>query len=184
MKPVSRRYIDTREAALLLLRLPVIAVFALLVLVVLFGVFMRYLFQAQPGWTEELARFLLIWLSMLGAALAYARRAHLGIDVLHQKLDPAAGRWLSVIGHVLVLAFALWVMALGGADVVQRTMATGQVAPALQIRKGFVYVVTPVSGAAFVLLAIEGIVLNLRGRQLPEDVKPGAETGEAGAAAD
>jgi TRAP-type C4-dicarboxylate transport system permease small subunit len=170
VKPVSQRYSRLRGRVLLVWQWPLIVLFITLVMVVLYGVFMRKFF-AQPGWTEELSNSLLIWVSMLGAPLGYAHRAHLGIDVLRQRLDPGAQRALGVIGHGLVLAFALWVMVLGGQDVFAKTMETGQVVPAMQFRKGWVYLVTPISGAAFVLLAAEGITLGMLGRRLDVERK-------------
>jgi len=54
---------------------------------VVWQVLSRYLFVVPAAWTEELARFLLIWIGMLGAAYAYRQGSHLGIDLLANKLD-------------------------------------------------------------------------------------------------
>ena len=72
--------------------LEILAILAMgtLVLDVVWGVMTRYLIGEQAKWTEELARFLLIWVSMLGGALAFRRREHLGIDFLIGLTDTAA----------------------------------------------------------------------------------------------
>ena len=81
-----------REVAAKLVGGLCIAIFAVLVLDILWGVATRYLLGQQAHWTEELARVLLVWLAMLGAALAYMERSHLGIDALTRLLDPAKSR--------------------------------------------------------------------------------------------
>ena len=63
-----------------------IGVFLVLVVDVLLGVFSRKILGDQIRWTEELARFLLVWISFLGGALAYIADKHLGVDLLVERL--------------------------------------------------------------------------------------------------
>ena len=63
-----------------------IIIFALLVLDVLFQVFSRYILGTSFTWTEEFARFALIWMTILGAAYLNAKREHLSMDFLIQKI--------------------------------------------------------------------------------------------------
>ena len=62
------------------LELLVMVVVAVLVVDVLWQVFTRFILKNPSTWTEELAVFMLIWVSLLGAAVALNRGAHLGID--------------------------------------------------------------------------------------------------------
>jgi TRAP-type C4-dicarboxylate transport system permease small subunit len=64
-----------------------IAVFLVLVVVVLLGVFSRWILGDQYRWSEELARFLLIWISFLGGAIAYIDDKHLGVDLLVNQFE-------------------------------------------------------------------------------------------------
>jgi TRAP-type mannitol/chloroaromatic compound transport system permease small subunit len=91
-----------------------IAAFLLLTLDVLWGVFSRYLLGAQSRWTEELAIYLLVWISLLGASVTYAERGHLGVDYFVGKLDPSAQRVGAVAVELLVLAFAGFALIYGG----------------------------------------------------------------------
>ena len=91
-----------------------IAVFVVLVIDVLLGVFSRKILGDQVRWTEELARFLLVWISFLGGAIAYLDDKHLGVDLLVDRIDPAARRIARVVSHGLVFAFAFFVMGIGG----------------------------------------------------------------------
>jgi TRAP-type C4-dicarboxylate transport system permease small subunit len=69
-----------------LLEVLVMVVMAVLVLDVLWQVFTRLVLKDPSTWTEELAIFMLIWVSLLGAAVALGRGAHLGIDYFVGKL--------------------------------------------------------------------------------------------------
>jgi TRAP-type C4-dicarboxylate transport system permease small subunit len=143
-------------------------IFAVLVADVLWGVATRYVMGSQAVWSEELARLLLVWLSMLGAALAYAVRSHLGVDTLLITLDPAAARIAAGFGHAVVLLFAAGVMTYGGSALFLERWHAGQVLSALPILKAWVYLSVPVSGALIALFAVDALV------HLDRDWRPAA----------
>ena len=60
----------------------------ILVLDVLWQVISRYLLKSPSSFTDELARFLLIWVGILGAAYATGKKMHLAIDVLINRFNP------------------------------------------------------------------------------------------------
>ena len=76
---------------------------ALMVLLVFSNVVGRYGFGAGFAGAEEVARLLFVWLVFLGAILALRRRAHLGVELVVQRLSPAWRRACAVIVHVLML---------------------------------------------------------------------------------
>ncbi len=86
-----------------LLEFLTIVIFAALVLDVLWGVVSRYVFGAQSRWTEELAIYLLVWVSLLGSTLAFRDQAHLGVDYFVGKLDQTARRLAAIIAELAVL---------------------------------------------------------------------------------
>jgi TRAP-type C4-dicarboxylate transport system permease small subunit len=135
-----------------------IAIFAALVLDVLWGVATRYILGQQSHWTEELARVLLVWLAMLGAALAYMERSHLGIDVLTRLLDPEARRIADIITHSFVFLFAAAVLVYGGMELFLDRWESGQVMSALPIRKAWFYLSLPVSGLLIALVSVDLLV--------------------------
>jgi TRAP-type C4-dicarboxylate transport system permease small subunit len=139
-----------------------VVAFVLLTLDVLWGVFSRYVLGDQSRWTEELAIYLLVWVSLIGASVTYRERGHLGVDYFVGKLDPAA-RWLAAVASDLaVLAFALFALCYGGGVLITRTLSTGQVSPALGIEVGYLYMAAPISGVCFALFAVEHLVDLLR----------------------
>jgi len=103
----------------------------------------RYLFNHSPFWSEEVARYLLVWLTFLGAAAAYYRRAHPGIDVLSAWLGPRSRRVKAITVHLVCLALFA-VMIWQGA--IFSDFVRLQISPALSLPMWLVVMVIPVAG--------------------------------------
>lgn len=124
---------------------------AVMVVDVLWGVFTRYVMGAQSPWTEELARFLLIWIGILGAAFASGKRMHLAIDILPTALEGARKRLLENGINVIILLFAIAVLLIGGSRLVFITSKLGQVSTSLDLPLAVVYAIVPISGLFIVI---------------------------------
>jgi TRAP-type C4-dicarboxylate transport system permease small subunit len=134
----------------------VIALFAALVLDVLWGVISRYTPGIRPSdWTEELAIYLLVWVSLFGAALAYRANGHLGVDYFVGKLDPAARRAAFYVAEFAVLLFAGFALCYGGWMLVSETLRSNQITAVLQWRIGYLYSAVPISGFFICAFCIE-----------------------------
>ena len=142
-----------------------IIVFLVLVIDVLWGVMTRNFIGEQARWSEELARFLLVWVSFLGGAIAYLDDKHLGVDILVGGFDRSARRVSRVVTHGLVFLFALGVMGIGGTSLVIDRFQSGQELPALQINKAWFYMAVPVSGFLISLFAFGNVVAFLVGAE-------------------
>ena len=154
----ARRRVAARlwDGAIRLLELLTIALFAALVLDVLWGVVSRYWPGIPPSdWTEELGIYLMVWVSLLGSALTYREHGHLGVDVLVSRFDPAAQRWTAVLVELCVLLFAGLALCYGGYALVRDTLSANQLTPVLQWKTGYFYAVVPISGIFFVGFALE-----------------------------
>ncbi|MEM6395166.1 MAG: TRAP transporter small permease [Bacteroidota bacterium] len=130
---------------------------ALITVDVLWGVFTRYALGNQAGWTEELARFLLIWIGLLGTAWASGQRMHLSITLLPDKLEGKARRRLLLFIDSLVVLFALSVMIIGGGHLVWLTYELGQTSAALKLPMGLIYSVIPISGVLIVFYKLNDL---------------------------
>ena len=131
-----------------------VIIFALLVLDVLWQVFSRYLLNTSFSFTEEFARFSLIWLSILGAAYLNAKREHLSMDFLYQKFTPKTQKKVAVLIELLIFLFALIVMVIGGFNLVYTTLHLEQLSGTLRIPLGYVYVILPFSGLLIMYFSI------------------------------
>ena len=144
---------------------------AAMVLNVLWQVASRYLFQSPSNFTDELSRYLLIWVSLLGASYVAGKKLHLAIDILPEKLEGKNERNLNIFINSLVAVFALLVMVWGGINLMYITLRLEQTSAALNIPLGYVYMVIPISGIFIIYYS----VLNLF-----EKPKPREEQGEKG----
>jgi TRAP-type C4-dicarboxylate transport system permease small subunit len=140
----------------------VMLVVAILVLDVLWQVFTRLVLRDPSTITEELATFMLIWVALLGAAVALGRGAHLGIDYFVGKLPARARVFTEVIVFLVVAAFSVLVMVVGGIDLVSSMLELGQESPALRVKMGYVYLAVPISGFFLTLYAVIGLVERLQ----------------------
>ena len=129
-----------------------------MVVSVVWQVLSRYLFVVPAAWTEELARFLLIWIGMLGAAFAYRNGSHLGLDLLPEKLQGDSKVLLKRLTHFICLLFAAIVLVIGGGSLVSITWELKQYSAAMGMPIAFVYSVIPVSGLLICLFAAMTIV--------------------------
>lgn len=131
-----------------------ISIFGLLVLDVLWQVFGRYVLNQSFSFTEEFARFALIWMTILGAAYLNGRKAHLSMDFWLNKLpDQQRLRRLKMI-ELLMFVFALVVMVIGGGNLVYTTLRLGQVSPAMHVSLGLVYAIVPLSGLMIMFFSL------------------------------
>ncbi len=113
---------------------------------VLWQVFTRFILHHPSSFTEELARYLLIWVGLLGAAYAAGKKMHLAIDVVLQGLKKKARIGTEIFIQVFIFSFALFVMVAGGLRLVTITLTLKQVSAALGIKLGYIYLVLPLSG--------------------------------------
>lgn len=118
----------------------------LMTLDVLWGVFTRYALGSQASWSEELARFLLIWIGILGAAYAAGQRMHLAIDLLSPKLSPANQKIHFLLIKYLIIGFVFFALVIGGCRLIYISHTLGQTSAALQVPMSIVYGVLPISG--------------------------------------
>jgi TRAP-type C4-dicarboxylate transport system permease small subunit len=82
-----------------------VVVLGLLVLDVWLGVVVRFVWPLPITWTEELARYLMIWLALLAASCGIARRAHIGVEIVPNMLPAPARRWLRLALDAVAFGF-------------------------------------------------------------------------------
>jgi TRAP-type C4-dicarboxylate transport system permease small subunit len=123
-----------------------IFIFGLMVIDVIWQVASRYLLSKPSSFTEELARFLLIWLVVLGAAYLNGQKKHLSMDFLLNKLSPDQKVKRLKIIEIMMALFAFVVMVIGGGNLVFTTLLLGQESPALHMPLGYIYAIVPFSG--------------------------------------
>lgn len=145
------------------------------VLNVLWQVFTRFILRDPSSFTEELARFLLIWVGLLGASYAAGQKMHLAIDVVLKSLRGKARGVAELSVQVFIFLFAFFVMVIGGIRLVAITLRLNQVSAALRIQLGYVYVVLPLSGLLIMFYAFVFFMERIRSSKSDlAEIQPGA----------
>lgn len=134
---------------------------AVLVIAVFMQVIFRFVIEQPLAWTEELARYCLIWITFLGAAFAMATKSHIGVEFFVNLLAVPVRRVVYLLAVVASLAFFL-LLVVEGYELAMGAMS--QESPVLRIPMGIVYGVIPLSGCI--------LIINLAS-QLPRDLKSG-----------
>lgn len=124
----------------------VIALCLLVMVVLVFGnVVLRYGFNSGITVSDELSRWLLVWLTFLGAIVAVREHAHLGVDSLVRMLGPTGKRICFIINYSLML-FADWLLLTGSWR--QTIINWDDRAPATGLSIGIFYLVGIVFGVS------------------------------------
>ena len=147
--------------ALAAVRMVCIVQASALFLIVVFAVIGRYVFGRSLTWTEEVPRYLLIWISFLGAAACVARREHVGFDVLFNALPDRIRRWLGAAIGLLILSFG-WVVFRHGITFVKDFGP--DLMETIPFTNYWYYIAMPIAGALIVLFAAKNIVDSLTGK--------------------
>ncbi|TMM57919.1 TRAP transporter small permease [Maribacter algarum] len=135
-----------------------VTIFALLVIDVVWQVISRYAVGKPSSFTEEFARFALIWLTVLGAAYINGQKeGHLSMDFLLSKLPENKRHSRQKVIQIVMALFALIIMVIGGGNLVYTTLSLGQISSALNVPLGFVYSIVPICGLVIMFFSFYNI---------------------------
>src|SRR5262245_30591636 len=122
----------------------------IITLLVSYQVFARYVLNDTPPWSEELCRYLFIWVSFLGACVALRRTTHLGVDSLVARLPPGARE---VVGHAVTAVVAVFAGILVWKGLALVPEMASQRSPSMSISLQYVFAAIPIAGA--IMLALQ-----------------------------
>jgi len=136
---------------------------------VVYQVVARYVLGRPPSWTEELARYLQVWLVLLASPICLHRGLHLAVDYLTPRLRPSAKRTVRSLNHLLVGLFGLLLTVFG---LRMLPIAALQVSPALGISMVWPYLAVPTSG-----ILITAVAASLLVEAQPQPLRSSRTTG-------
>lgn len=137
---------------------PVLVVFWLLAFVVFLQFFTRYVLNDSLGWTEEIARFLLIAVTFIGSIMAVRKGSHIAVEILYRWLPRPLRRILQTIVDVTAVVFyaaLTWFTY-------QLSGRTAQKMVSIDVPKAWVYYGVTVCFALMTIYAIAVAVRHLR----------------------
>ena len=135
-----------------------ILIMAIMVVNVLWQVFTRFVVGVPSSFTDELARYLMIWIGILGAAYVSGRNMHVAIDVLPNRASPENQKKITRIVYTIIILFSITALVIGGSRLVYISYLLGQSSPALQIPLALVYMVIPISGILIIYYKISDLL--------------------------
>ncbi|MEJ2723315.1 MAG: TRAP transporter small permease [Deltaproteobacteria bacterium] len=132
-----------------------ILLLAVMAVVVFLQVLFRYLIHLPLFWTEEFARYCLVWASLLGSAVAVKRGEHIAVTFFLGQLPMRWGRIVILAAQSAVIVI-LFVMLWGGAKLV--VVTSTQISPALRIPMAIPYLALPIGSTVMLVHVISSIL--------------------------
>lgn len=151
---------DIRDKLNRVLEFILIMLLSIMVLNVSWQVFSRYVLGNPSSFTDELARYLMIWLGVLGTAYVSGKRLHVAIDILHSQLSLSSQKTMQKVIFSIVILATFLIFIIGGSRLVYLSYLLGQKSAALQIPLYLVYVCVPLSGACIIFYKINDLISN------------------------
>ena len=131
----------------------VVPLVATMVVVVILQVIFRYIIRGSLPWSEELSRYLMVWITFLGASIGVKRGAHVGVEALVIALPRKAQTIVRYLGIVISLIFCIVVLN-ASLGILTRQIASQQVSPAMRMPMWWAYLAIP---SGFSLMTIRFI---------------------------
>ena len=137
-----------------------VAIMVMLVVDVSWQVFSRYALGSPSTFTDEAARFLMVWMTFLGGAYMFGCNGHLCVTSIRDRLPPKIQGAVIVLTYVLIAVFAVAVMMYGSQRLITRTLS--QPSPSLGIPMGWFYSIMPISAFCIVIYMVLNLIDFLR----------------------
>lgn len=142
----------------------------LMSIIIFIQVVMRYVFGNSLTWSEELARYLFVWLVYFSVAYTARREAHIRIDAAINLYPKKLRPYVEIFSEIIVLIFAVFI-AVTSVTVFQKISASGQISPALHVPMQFVYCAPLVGFALTAIRQVQCIVRRIKNLHKHEEVQ-------------
>lgn len=145
-----------------------LAFLSVMILIVTWQVFSRYVLNTTPFWSEEITLVLMVWVGFIGIAIGFRERLHIAVEILVRRFPETVQKWIEKGVLVLIFSFGLYLLVQGW----QFTVLMGQsTLAATKLPSSVLYVIMPIAG----LMIGSYALLNLFGVQTKKHEDLGAE---------
>jgi len=152
MEKISAKVSRTSER---IVQYTLVGMVAIMTVIIILQVFMRYLFLYSLSWSEEVARYLMIWVSFLGASLALKYGFHIGVEFVINRIPEKMREWVNLIAKIGILIFLIY-FTIGGFRV--SWAVRDQDSPALLFSMAYAYLSAPVGGVFMIIQLLSLLV--------------------------
>jgi len=146
-----------------------VLIYGAMIVAALLGVAFRYIMLSPFEWTEELARFLMLWLGFLGMNIALRKNQHIAINFFGDRLPPGLSRFMGYCIDVLVALF-LYYLLKQGYLMTTRTLMT---ASTLGISMFWIYMAVPLGALLTVIQLILNVTMKVLKECRPQPIQAG-----------
>jgi C4-dicarboxylate transporter DctQ subunit len=145
----------------------VVPLVAVMTVVIVMQVIFRYVLKGSLPWSEELARYLMVWVTFVGASIGVKKGAHVGVEALVMALPKKAQTIAKYLGIIISVIFCIVVFS-AGLGILQKQIIGHQVSPAMRIPMWWAYAAVPVG--AF-LMAVRFIQLLFKNKAVSAETR-------------
>lgn len=133
----------------------------LMVIFIFLQVFTRYVLSDALSWTEEVSRYLFIWLIFLSIGISFVEKKHISIDVVMDRIPLLAQKVLQQFVYLLMIGLSIFLL-IQGIDLVEKMQSFNQKSATLQIPMWIVYAALPTGFLFSILRLIQASILLYR----------------------
>lgn len=152
LKQISEKVSHIAERVV---QVTLVGMVAIMTIIIIVQVFMRYLFLYSLSWSEEVARYLMIWVAFLGASLALKYGFHIGIEFVITRIPEKTRTLINLLAKLSILVFLIF-FTIGGFQV--SWAVRDQDSPALLFSMGYAYLSAPVGGVFMIIHLLNCLV--------------------------
>ena len=124
-------------------------------------VVMRYIFHNSLAWSEELARYLFLYLIWIGAAYAVKREQHLRIEIILNRIPKEKLKTFENFIYFIWLGFSVFLF-ISSLNMTMDVFASGQLSPVMRIPMGYAYISIPLGTGLMCFRIIQKMLENRR----------------------
>lgn len=147
------------------LEIPVLILSVLMTISVLAGVFFRYVLRSPLGWSEEFARYIMIWMALLSVSLCIWRQEHVGVTMFIKKLPRIVAKLMVFASNFLIMYF-LYVLVVYGFKMAER--GKEQLATGIGTTMEWWLMAVPVSALICMVMLGCKMILDVRRKELDD----------------
>lgn len=138
-------------------------------IITLVAVFFRYVLQSPIIWSEEAARYLMVWSTMLGISIATRQKAHLGIDIFISMAPKKAQRLLEILSTLMMIVMFVFLVIIS-IVFIRSALRTNNVSPMLRIPFYIIYLALPIGFGLSAVRSVQDLVDVIKGVDNKEEV--------------
>ncbi|UGB32227.1 TRAP transporter small permease [Metabacillus sp. B2-18] len=143
-----------------------VAAFLFMVTLVFVQVIFRYVINDSLGWSEELSRYILIWIAWISASYAVRKNEHIRIEFIKNLFKGIGKKVIEMLVLILWFLMALF-LAIEGTQLAMQIKITNQVSPSMGVPMWMLYLATPVGGTLMCIRLIQQAFLIFKTEQKP-----------------